>query len=71
MFPTRLKELRIQYKYTQKHVADALGISERAYQHYELNTRKPDFDGLTAIADFFNVSVDYLIGRTDNPNINH
>jgi len=70
MFPERLKEIRSQHGYTQKNVADKLGISERAYQHYELSTRKPDFDGLIKIAEVYNVSIDYLVGRTNNPNIN-
>lgn len=70
MFSTRLKELRAEFGCTQKQVAEAIGITDRAYQHYELNKRKPDYNGLIALADFFNVSIDYLTGRSDNKNIN-
>lgn len=70
MFSTRLKELRTQAGCTQKQVAGALGITDRAYQHYELDKRKPDYKGLIALADFFDVSIDYLTGRSDNPTIN-
>lgn len=65
MFATRIKELRAQAGYTQKQVADVLGLSDRAYQHYELGTRKPDYDGLMQLADLFKISLDYLTGRSD------
>lgn len=71
MFSTRLKELRAASGHTQKQVAEALGITDRAYQHYELDKRKPDYLGLIALADFFGVSIDYLTERSNNPNINH
>lgn len=69
-FKEIVKLLRKQNGYTQKQIASTLGISERAYQHYELGTRKPDYDGLVQLADYFDVSLDYLAGRTDNPKIN-
>lgn len=44
-----------------------LGISTRAYQYYESGERYPDFEGLLALADYFQVSIDYLVGRSDEP----
>lgn len=52
---------------TQKEMAGILNISERAYQHYELNDREPPVSNLIIIADYFDISLDYLTGRTDNP----
>lgn len=49
---------------SQKAVASMLGISERAYQHYEAGTREPNIDTLNMLADLFHVSIDYLCGRT-------
>ena len=64
-FNERLKELRNTNKIIQKDIADYLGISVRAYQHYETGTRYPDFSGIQKLADFFQCSTDYLLGRTD------
>ncbi len=66
-FKEVLKELRKNKNISQKQVASILEISERAYQHYEYGTRFPDFQGLQKLADFFNVSVDYLMGRSNDP----
>ena len=66
-FSERLKEIRTENKITQKQLAAALHISERGIQAYELNERKPGLDVLVTLADYFNVSLDYLAGRTDNP----
>ena len=46
-------------------MAEILGIKERSYQCYEYRERYPDVPGLVAIADFFDVSLDYLVGRSD------
>ncbi len=65
----RLKVLRKRKKVTQQNVADYLGINLRTYQYYEGKDDKahrPDLETLVALADFFEVSVDYLIGRTDD-----
>ncbi len=62
----RLKELRTARGLTQKDVATQLGMSTRAYSHYEIGDRDPSIELLKAICDFFDVSADYLIGRTDN-----
>lgn len=69
-FGEKIKELRIQKKLTQKKLAINLGTTERTVQTYEANAKKPSFEALIAIADFFQVSMDYLCGRTDNLDLN-
>ena len=66
----RLKELKDKRNMLQKDIATALGISLRAYQYYERGEREPTASILIAMSDYFNVSIDYLVGRTDNPEIN-
>lgn len=66
-FNQRLKEIRINHNITQKQLSIDLGLSERGIQSYELGERKPGLDALIALADYFNVSLDYLTGRSDNP----
>ncbi len=66
-FGEHLKSLRKSKKVTQKEVAQSTGISERNYQDYEANVKKPGFDNLIALANFFDISLDYLMGRTDKP----
>lgn len=66
----RLIELKETRKHLQKDIASAVGVSLRSYQRYEHGERKPDADTLIALADYFDVSVDYLLARTDNPEIN-
>ncbi|WP_321822880.1 helix-turn-helix domain-containing protein [Pyramidobacter piscolens] len=69
-FATRLKLCRQSKGITQAQAAEAFSIGSRHWQAYEGGTRTPTFDGLIQIADFFNVSIDWLVGRTDNPKIN-
>ena len=64
-FCQRLRLLRKEKKLTQKEAAAALGIGYRAYPCYELKQRDPGLHGLIAIADFFDVSLDYLVGRSE------
>ena len=61
----RLKELRIKYKYTQQEIADMLKISRGAYANIENERREPDFNTLTKLADFYNVSTDFILGRNN------
>lgn len=61
-----LKTLRKEKKKTQQQMATYLGLSQQAYATYELDTRTPPIDILQKIADYFNVSVDYLLGRSEN-----
>lgn len=58
-----LKELRKGKKLSQDQVAKALGVSLRAYQNYEYNQREPNIEIINKIADFYNVTTDYLLGR--------
>lgn len=64
-FHERLKQCRKSMNKTQKQMAEFLGVSIRAYQHYELNDREPPLSKAVALADFFGVSLDYLTGRFD------
>jgi len=69
-FPERLLSLRKERKLTQKQIYEAIGMSMLGYQRYEYGTREPAFRSLLALADYFDVSLDYLVGRSDNPAIN-
>ena len=66
-FPERLTELRKERQLTQKQVYEGVGMSPIGYQRYEYGDREPAYQKLLALADFFNVSIDYLVGRSDNP----
>jgi len=66
-FAERLKEIRIAKGATQKAMAEHLGITEQAYQKYEYAMREPNHETTIKLADFFDVSTDYLFGRTDKP----
>ena len=63
MLSERLKQLRKQNNLTQKQFAEIFSIASGTIAMWETNKRKPDFDTLTKIADHFNVSVDYLLGK--------
>lgn len=65
IFSERLKETRKKRNCTQKSIADYLGIAERAYQNYEYGNREPSLDTLVKLADYFDVSIDFLAGRSD------
>jgi len=67
-FGERLKILRNQKKITQEQLAEYLGVGRPTIAGYEAKGKQPSFDILKEIADFFNVSLDYLLGRTDIPN---
>jgi len=68
-FGQRFKELRTSEALTQSAIAEELDLKLRVIQYYEKNERYPDFKGLLNIADYFKVSIDYLVGRSDNPEI--
>lgn len=63
----RLRDLRKACKKTQQNMADLLGISQQAYATYELDTRTPPTEMLKQLADYFGVTTDYLLERTDDP----
>ena len=62
-----MKTCRKEHKYTQKEVAIYCDITETAYQNYELGTREPKLSILIRIAGLYRVSLDYLVGLTDDP----
>ncbi|MDE7401419.1 MAG: helix-turn-helix domain-containing protein [Clostridia bacterium] len=64
-FGERLKTLRTEENVSRKQLAEALSVSLRSISYWENNQRECDFDTLLAIAEYFSVSVDYLLGRTD------
>lgn len=66
----RIAYLREQNNLTQQQLADKIGITRASLSHYEKNRREPDYKTLEKLADFFEVSIDYLLGRTDNPTTN-
>ena len=66
-FYVHLRAIRKSFKATQKQVAVAVGVTERNYQDWEYGNTKPGFDALIALADYFDVSLDYLVGRSDDP----
>jgi methanogenic corrinoid protein MtbC1 len=70
-FSTRLRELRTAADLRQKDLAGALGLAQTTIANYEQGTRFPDETKLRQIADHFNVSLDYLMGRSDVNLIDH
>lgn len=64
----RLVNLRTKRGLTQEQLAKMLNMSRSTYAQYEVNRRTPDAETLTMLANFFNVTTDYLFGRTDIPN---
>ena len=61
----RLKSLRREKKLTQVQAAELLNVTPRAYQYYEGGGHIPELPKLVALADFYDVSMDYLIGRSE------
>lgn len=70
MFGRKLKELRLERKINQSELGEIIGISPSTVGMYERDQRFPDKDILSKIADYFEVSVDYLLGRTNERNLN-
>ena len=68
LFAERIKQLQTDRKTLKKDIAASIGVSVRAYQYYETSTKEPTLSILIALADFFDVSLDYLTGRSNNPN---
>ena len=64
-FAERLKTLRKQGKLTQAQIAEKLNISQQAYASWERGVKKPTQDNLVKIAQILNVSIDYLVGNSD------
>lgn len=68
---TRIKELREKKGITQLKMAIDLNINQNSVSRYESGIRQADYETLIAIADYFNVSIDYILLRTDKPEINY
>lgn len=68
MFSERLVQLRKEKGIYQADLANALNIEQGAISHWEKGRRTPDKDMLILLADYFDVTVDYLLGRSDNKN---
>ena len=66
----RLKDLREDSDLTQNEVAKMLHIRQNTYSQYENGQRQIPLDSIIKLSKFYNVSVDYLLERTDNPKIN-
>ena len=65
----RLKELRKEYGYTQTFLGEKVGFHQKTYSNFETGINKPTTFKLLIIAQFYNVSMDYLVGRSDDKNI--
>ena len=63
----RLRYLRESVKLSQVKMAEVVGVKQSSLNRYELNQASPTFETLTRYADYFDESMDYIFGRTDNP----
>lgn len=63
----RLRHLRESVKLSQVKMSEVVGVKQSSLNRYELNQASPTFETLTCYADYFDVSMDYIFGRTDNP----
>ena len=66
IFAQRIKELRISRNLTLKEVATNIEMSLMAYAHYEHGDRQPSIETINKLCDLYEVSADYLIGRSDS-----
>lgn len=66
----RLKELREKKNISQLKLALDLNMNQNSISRYETGAREADYKTLIAFADYFKVSIDYLLERTDNPKMN-
>ena len=66
----KLRELRKKRRISQLKLAMDLGMNQNSISRYETGERQADYETLITFADYFKVSIDYLLGRTDNPELN-
>ena len=66
-FSERIIQLKNERKLLQKDIASSVGLSLRAYQYYEKGQKEPTLSVLLRLADYFDVSLDYLVGLSDTP----
>ena len=62
----RIQDLRIDSDLSQKKIGEILHISQRSYSHYETGSRNIPIEMLIRLADYYDTTSDYLVGRTDN-----
>lgn len=62
----RIQDLRIDSNLSQKKIGEILHISQRSYSHYETGSRNIPIEMLIRLADYYDTTIDYLVGRTDN-----
>lgn len=62
----RVQDLRIDSDLSQKKIGEILHISQRSYSHYETGSRNIPIEMLIRLADYYDTTIDYLVGRTDN-----
>ena len=62
----RIQDLRIDSDLSQKKIGEILHISQRSYSHYETGSRNIPIQMLIRLADYYDTTIDYLVGRTDN-----
>ena len=70
IFAERIRDLRIERGLTQEEVGKIIGVKRYAVYSYEKGRACPEMKGLVALADYFDVSMDYLAGRTDKRETN-
>jgi len=70
MYLRRLRDLREDNDLTQAQVAEILKTKQNIYSRYERGYQNIPLEFLLTLADYYNVSIDYIFGRTDNPDIN-
>ena len=61
----RIQDLRIDSDLSQKEIGEILHISQRSYSHYETGSRNIPIEMLIRLADYYDTTIDYLVGRTD------
>lgn len=62
----RIQDLRIDSDLSQKKIGEILHISQRSYSHYETGSRNIPIEMLIRLADYYDTTIDYMVGRTDN-----
>ena len=70
MYYRRIRDLREDHDLMQKEIAAVLGIQQTVYSRYERGFQTIPLEHLVTLANYYHVSTDYLLGRTDNPDIN-
>lgn len=66
----RIRDMREDHDLTQQRLADAIGITQRKYSYLETGTQQLTDEILVKLADYYQVSIDYLLRQTDNPKRN-